>query len=353
MIKLLLIDNMPLQGQTMEHILRKHCPEIAYVGQALNGAAGLELAEKYIPDIVFMDVKITGFDGLTLAKKLKKHYPKIQIVIVTTSNRFDLVEKSLRLGVYDYLLKPMSLKDFLAMVDRLTVLIGKSHGKELPDRTAPQQYKELIQTIHSGSSQQATEQLNVLLEQLRKHGDCDINTMRSLFIAIATEITSEGNNTGLKELRAIIYKHLLNDIVTASSTDSLLFSMCQYIEKATMICNRSNTSSGYHIIAQIQGIVEERLHESITLESIANELFFSPSYLSRLFKKQIGKNFSEYLIDRRLERAKLLLRTTGRTVDSIARESGYENANSFRRLFKSKVGISSSEYRSEQHMNRP
>jgi len=53
----------------------------------------------------------------------------------------------------------------------------------------------------------------------------------------------------------------------------------------------------------------------------------------------------DYVIERRLEKAKLLLAATDEKIEIIALKTGYENANSFRRLFKNKIGISPSEYR--------
>ena len=69
--------------------------------------------------------------------------------------------------------------------------------------------------------------------------------------------------------------------------------------------------------------------------------------MSSLFKIRFGKNFSEYLWEMRLEKAKGLLLGTDQTIDQISTSVGYVNVSSFRRKFKQEVGVSPSQYREQ------
>ena len=93
-----------------------------------------------------------------------------------------------------------------------------------------------------------------------------------------------------------------------------------------------------------------RKGESVSLESVASQMYISPYYLSRSFKKYEGINFVEYLKNVRLEYGKHLMATTNDTIEEIAFKCGYNEANSFRRLFKISEGISPTEYRKKIHV---
>ena len=352
-VKLMIVDQNPLTGQAFEHVLKINRPDISYVGQAFSGKTGYELAQKTNPNIVFSDILIPEMDGLLMAKKLKELFPPILTVILTTADDFGLVEKSLRIGVNDYLLKPISQKDLLLTVDNLSAIINNSHlTQPLSPNTLPGYYKELLKLFQTGTIQQIFNLTDTIISVLTVEKGGELNQIRTQLINIVTEITSAEQNISLNGLLTIRYKQFLSDIISAQNTECLLTSFNKFIEKAASIYNQEDHSYRFEVISHIQEIIEFRLNDNITLEGIASEMFFTPSYLSRLFKKEIGKNFSDYLIDRRLEKAKILLQSTNRTIDSIAQETGYENANSFRRLFKSKIGMSATEYRLSIHQQQ-
>lgn len=91
--------------------------------------------------------------------------------------------------------------------------------------------------------------------------------------------------------------------------------------------------------------MEEHYHEPITLNDIADYVELNASYFSNLFKAEVGMNFSEYLLNIRMEEAKKLLRDPKIKVYEIGNMIGYEDAVSFGRAFKKKLGMSPKEYR--------
>ncbi|CAM3534418.1 response regulator transcription factor [Marinicrinis lubricantis] len=83
----------------------------------------------------------------------------------------------------------------------------------------------------------------------------------------------------------------------------------------------------------------------IGLEDIAEHLHLNPSYFSRLFKKETGETFIEYVTRMKMERAKELLDQTARSVAQICELLGYENQSYFIKLFKSFAGMTPLDYR--------
>ncbi len=91
--------------------------------------------------------------------------------------------------------------------------------------------------------------------------------------------------------------------------------------------------------------IEEHYKEPITLNDIADHVELNASYFSNLFKVETGMNFSEYLLNVRMDQAKKLLRDPKIKVYEIGNMVGYEDAVSFGRAFKKKFDMSPKDYR--------
>lgn len=78
---------------------------------------------------------------------------------------------------------------------------------------------------------------------------------------------------------------------------------------------------------------------------ISDQLRVNPTYLSRLFKSQVGQNLSDYISEKRLKRVCALLDDSAYSVKEVAALCGYENYNYFFRFFKKRMGITPREYR--------
>ena len=85
--------------------------------------------------------------------------------------------------------------------------------------------------------------------------------------------------------------------------------------------------------------------ESLTLSELGATYRKNEKYLGRLFKKEIGISFGDYVLSKRLKKAENLLKTTDEKIIEIALECGFNNISYFNRVFKEKNGISPSEYR--------
>ena len=98
--------------------------------------------------------------------------------------------------------------------------------------------------------------------------------------------------------------------------------------------------------------IEKHYFSSITLQSIASKLNYSSAHLSRTFTKEVGKSFSEYLKQYRLERASYRLITSSLPVCKIAESVGYNDMKFFYRLFKKTYGLTPIAYRQRFISNR-
>jgi two-component system response regulator YesN len=91
--------------------------------------------------------------------------------------------------------------------------------------------------------------------------------------------------------------------------------------------------------------IEKHFRGDVSLNAVAQKVFLNPSYFSNLFKLETGMNFSEYLLEVRINEAKKLLANPEFKVYEIGQLVGYDESVSFGRAFKKKVGVSPADYR--------
>lgn len=75
------------------------------VGTANNGTQALESCKKYHPDLILMDIRMPEMDGIQATRQIKKHFPNMQIVMLTTFQDKINIEMALKAGAEGYLLK--------------------------------------------------------------------------------------------------------------------------------------------------------------------------------------------------------------------------------------------------------
>ncbi len=96
---------------------------------------------------------------------------------------------------------------------------------------------------------------------------------------------------------------------------------------------------------QTLALIEGGYAEKLTSRDMANALHMSESYFCRIFKRNFGHRFQNYVCAFRIEKAKDLLRTTDRCISDIAMETGFNSFSFFTKSFRECVGITPSEYR--------
>ena len=99
------------------------------------------------------------------------------------------------------------------------------------------------------------------------------------------------------------------------------------------------------LISQLLLHIEADLSADLSLSALAKQLSVNSSYLSTLFKKELGATLTEYVSKRRVNYAMLLLDTTSLQIQAIAQHCGIPDVNYFTRTFKKYAGMTPKEYR--------
>ncbi|MBQ3437118.1 MAG: response regulator [Fusobacterium sp.] len=252
MYKLMVADDEPLIRRGIKQLIDLSSLRIKEIYEASNGEEALKVFEEFKPEIVLMDINMPKIDGLSVAKKIKAINPDTKIAIITGYNYFDYAQSAIKIGVEDYILKPISRKD----VSEIIVKLVNSLHKRKKDR----EIEKILEKITIGDFQEDIPQKN--------------------------------------------YKILIQNIIEESYTDS-----------------------------------------QFTLSTLSEKLELSSGYLSTILKKYFGIPFQDYILQKRMEKAKLLLLTTELKNHKIAEQIGFEDVNYFITKFKKYYKITPKQYR--------
>ncbi|SNS48642.1 two component transcriptional regulator, AraC family [Anaerovirgula multivorans] len=117
-MKLLIVDDEKMMKEYTKFVIQEENLPIT-VFEASNGEEAIALAEKLQPDVIFMDIKMPQVNGLEATETIKQQQPSATVIFLSAYDKFEYAQKALRLGAYDYLLKPIPPKDLKNLLKRL------------------------------------------------------------------------------------------------------------------------------------------------------------------------------------------------------------------------------------------
>jgi YesN/AraC family two-component response regulator len=184
------------------------------------------------------------------------------------------------------------------------------------------------------------------------------------FIAIKTyEIINSDKNDLVKTLitlkrRFLIKQCILNFLSENSYLDlngsniplsDEFFELCAE-RHTSAVLNESDFKKHFKRVDKFNDMVkfiEEHSAESLTVSSVAEKFFVTPSYFAHFFKKKSGKSVIQYLNEVRILKARLLLEQEDISVSEVALQVGFDDINYFSRKFKQIIGLTPTDYKRE------
>lgn len=250
MYTLLVVDDERFIRQGITRLINTESIEIHDIYEAENGRAALSIMGQHKIDIILADINMPLMNGLEFSKAVKQQYPACKIALITGYDYLDYAIQAIKIGVDDYIVKPVSKDDIHALLVRM---------------------------------------VDILKEE---------QTLRELQHSISII-----KGTALKE------------------------------EASTLKTEMSN-------------IMDKHISdENFSLSMLANEIGYNISYLSSIFKQSFGMSFRDYMLEQRLEKAKILILTTQMKNYEIAEAVGIKDANYFSVCFKKKYKITITDFR--------
>ena len=124
--------------------------------------------------------------------------------------------------------------------------------------------------------------------------------------------------------------------------------MSQLASSAATLAERPGprrAAKSWASLGPVISFVEEYLGEHFTLRDLAMEAEVSPFHFARVFKQATGLTPHQYVISRRVERARRLLAKGGRSIAAIAAETGFASQSHLTEMFRREVGMTPRAYR--------
>jgi two-component system response regulator YesN len=157
------------------------------------------------------------------------------------------------------------------------------------------------------------------------------------FLAIL-QVIKEINFTAYEKINEQEILEKINNAMTAGELEDVLYGLF-------MAASRHNEMKTGILVQKVLRMVDEYYRDGITLEEVADELEVTPDHISAQLVRELGVNFSTYIKKYRLSRAKELLIGTDLKLFEIAKQTGYNDAKYFGRVFRESESILPMEYR--------
>ena len=246
MYKLLVIDDEQLVREGIVSLIPFKELGINEIFQAEDGFKAWEIVVKELPDVILCDINMPKMNGLEFASKVKNLYPKTKIALISGYDYFDYAKEGIKIGVDDYVLKPISRKDVFTLVANLL------------DKVKQERYQQEI--IESMQLDNTVEDEFEYQNQINDYLNLNFNSTELSLSALASELgLSEGY---LSNLFKKIYKKSFTDYITDLR-----------LKKAKLLLLTTHLKN--YEISEAVGIND-------------------PNYFSTIFKKKYGYSPSQY-----------------------------------------------------------
>lgn len=155
-----------------------------------------------------------------------------------------------------------------------------------------------------------------------------------------------------KAISCGVYEYLIKSDIRPKELSEVLSRIHEKLNKESMnneikietkIQNVNNKYS--KSINKALEYIKENYEEPIALNDISKVVYLSHEYFSRLFKEEVGENFSTYLTNYRMKKAENLIKNTDMKICQISSKVGYSNASYFSKAYKKYKGVSPEEDR--------
>ena len=99
------------------------------------------------------------------------------------------------------------------------------------------------------------------------------------------------------------------------------------------------------VVAVVKEYIQTHLYDELNRDMLAASVYLNPDYLSHIFRKETGTSLTNYIIDKRIQKAKQLLAQNEMSIRDIAIACGFQNISYFSRQFKKSTGMTPREFR--------
>jgi two-component system, response regulator YesN len=155
-VKIFLVDDEPLIRQRLKETIPWEKIGCEIVGEANNGLEAIDLIYQVNPDIIITDIRMPGLSGLELIEQLKNKLENVKFILLTGYSDFKYAQCAVKLGVFDFILKPTDELEILEVIaraksallkERENPLINKEFSSEVNIETNLIKYNNIVKEV--------------------------------------------------------------------------------------------------------------------------------------------------------------------------------------------------------------
>ena len=201
---------------------------------------------------------------------------------------------------------------------------------------------DFLRCIDDCDSDSISRKLSKYIEDLMVYEGGDLSVVRIRLIILFTQIITP--STQISDDKILKMEELNTAVTLREMMDISKTIACDIISEL-----RENIYSGpSDIVSHAISYINRNKNNRIQLNTVAEALHVNKSYLSSLFKREMGITITEYINSVHIEKAAELLSKTGKDVTEIALECGFDNPSYFAKLFRDRFNLTPSEFRRGQ-----
>lgn len=169
-MKIIVIEDEVRIREGITRLLGKINPEYEVVGEAENGCEGLELIRRCRPDVVITDIKMANMDGLEMLTAMYEEGIGAKAVVLSAYSEFEYARKAMRMGVTEYLLKPVTFGDLSQAMTHMR----RQLEKERQQPKGMESLEQIFQGLLAGTLTADPDTLDYLQQQYEIGADAPV-----------------------------------------------------------------------------------------------------------------------------------------------------------------------------------
>jgi len=255
--KIIIVDDEYLIRNLIRNCIDWDELEVEIIGEASNAHECLMLIEKDRPDIILTDINMPLTNGLDMTQHIIEKYPGIKVIVITGYDKFEYAKRSVKLGISDFILKPID-------DDELKEAILKLKDKIQKEKAEINEVKNIKEAIGD---------LTEIMELEEENNDKYIS---------------------INQIKKYIIKNISNPDLSLKSVAQHFYLNSSYLSR--FFKEKTNENFGEYIIKTKMEIAVKMLENpNIKAYEISKKIGFEdPNYFSNWFKKYKGQSIKEY-----------------------------------------------------------
>ena len=365
-------------------------------GQELTLAENAKVALKYLEhekyEILISDIYMQDMNGIELAKCIKGKWPDVVVILLSAYEDFDYARKAIEAGVFKYLLKPVIPEELEDAVNEAIsqVKINEEtkkridHSQEVLEDYRRELKKNLWKDILSGNMRNEDE----IFERFEKMNmSKNISPIYVVVYKTDDESMLYQNQVAIDKVVSSCFEGYIDTVfmdnyivilLKKENAKSVLYAFGDLVKemfhfevymgegktvKDLSTLHMSVESAKYNIqknrankkdeptqivLAAVEMIRKEIENVDFNINTIANALYLTPAYFSRVFKRKMGMTCIDFIKNYRINLAKELLQNTDLSIQQISEKTGYATVYYFSQQFKQVTGESPGSFRKKR-----